>query len=276
MEDNNNFICENCGCKHNGTFGSGRFCSRSCANARHHNSQTKQKISNSVKSSPKFISEMEKRIGHKLHCYSKKQICAICGKEFELYDENRKRFSTSKTCSDECGKKYLSLRNKMFTGGFREGSVKNYKSGWYNNIHCDSSWELAFLIYCKEHNLNVERYKGFRHYIDCNGVQRKFYPDFIVDGVIYEIKGDQDENKIRKKESNKDIIFLYRNDIKPYLNYVIEKYGEDFVRLYDSKDKVDNKYLKKCPTCGKQFINKRTTYCSIKCSKANKSKNNCK
>lgn len=38
-------ICEKCGKEHDGTFGSGRFCSRSCANIRSHSIETKVKIS---------------------------------------------------------------------------------------------------------------------------------------------------------------------------------------------------------------------------------------
>lgn len=42
--------CENskCGKEHNGSFGSGKFCNRACANARVHSEETKQKQSESV------------------------------------------------------------------------------------------------------------------------------------------------------------------------------------------------------------------------------------
>lgn len=36
--------CERCGKEHDGTYGTGRFCSRSCANARRHSEETKNKI----------------------------------------------------------------------------------------------------------------------------------------------------------------------------------------------------------------------------------------
>lgn len=42
-------ICERCGAEHDGSFGSGRFCSRSCANARDHSDETKKKTSNTLK-----------------------------------------------------------------------------------------------------------------------------------------------------------------------------------------------------------------------------------
>lgn len=39
------FICEKCGKEHNGSFGSGRFCSRACANSRVFSEESKQKKS---------------------------------------------------------------------------------------------------------------------------------------------------------------------------------------------------------------------------------------
>ena len=60
-------ICENCNKEHDGSYGSGRFCSKSCANARHPSDKTKEKISKSLKLS--FIE------------YEKKDfICANCKK----------------------------------------------------------------------------------------------------------------------------------------------------------------------------------------------------
>ena len=35
-------VCERCGKEHNGSYGSGRFCSRQCANARQFSEETKQ------------------------------------------------------------------------------------------------------------------------------------------------------------------------------------------------------------------------------------------
>ena len=41
-------ICERCGKEHDGSFGSGRFCCRSCANSRSHSDETKRKIKDAV------------------------------------------------------------------------------------------------------------------------------------------------------------------------------------------------------------------------------------
>ena len=118
----------------------------------------------------------------------------------------------------------------------QERSVKNYKSGWYHGIHCDSSWELAFVIYCKEHNINIKRCKEIRYYI-LDNKKYEYHPDFIVNNTIIEIKGLKSSNSNAKQLYNPDIIFLYKNDMKKYLDYVINKYGNNFIELYEKKDK---------------------------------------
>lgn len=50
-------ICENCKREHDGSFGSGRFCSRSCANRRVHSEETKQKMSDALIGKPSKLSE---------------------------------------------------------------------------------------------------------------------------------------------------------------------------------------------------------------------------
>ena len=50
-------ICERCQKEHDGSFGSGRFCSRACANVREFSFETKEKTSNTLKNKPKRLAE---------------------------------------------------------------------------------------------------------------------------------------------------------------------------------------------------------------------------
>ena len=226
------------------------FCCRSCANTRHHSEETKQKISNSVKTSEKFLigNSINKNVNS---CFLNiedipKRICKYCKHEFlPKYIYNGfyyKIIDNNKYCSTECRHKFkvencIEVNKKYNLGGFKEGSVRNYKSGWYHGIHCDSSWELAFVIYCEDHNFIIERYKEERFYI-LDNIKYKYYPDFIVNNKdIYEIKGIRSKNSEAKQLYNKDIKFLYKNDMKLYLDYVINIYGNNFINLYDKKDK---------------------------------------
>lgn len=74
----------------------------------------------------------------------------------------------------------------------RYGSDKNsgiQKRYMFDNEYFDSSWELAFWIYFKDKKLNISRCKDAINYND--GEKDRYYiPDFIVDGQLYEIKGN--------------------------------------------------------------------------------------
>ena len=218
-----------------------KYCCKSCANSNRKKSEkTKQKISDSIK---KYI-ETNRTLGFiQKDNKIKLRVCEFCGKEFmpkvSINKNGKKIISHAKTCSTECRNNLLSLKNKLAgNGGFREGSVKNYKSGWFNGIHCDSSWELAFLIWHRDNNICVERCKDIRTYI-LNEIEYKYYPDFIIDNIIYEIKGIDDDVSKAKQYYNPDIKFLYKSDMKKYIDYATSKYG-NFINLYDIKDKNVN------------------------------------
>ena len=223
LKDSIILYCENCGKVIDGSYGSGRFCNRHCAtiygntHRPKRSAESKKKTSISVKNSIKcqIAAEHSRKIYH----------CKYCNKEFyisDIRDINGRLY-----CSKECKHKYLSEH----TGGYREGSGRG-KQGWYKGIHCDSSWELAFLVYHLDHNLYIERCKEKRQYV-WNNKQHTYYPDFITDDGIIEIKGYSTDQWKSKEEQNPDVIVLYKDDMKLYLDYVINTYGTDFIKLYD-------------------------------------------
>ena len=223
LEESKILYCENCGKVIDGSYGSGRFCNRHCAtiygntHRPKRSAESKKKTSISVKNSIKcqIAAERSRKIYH----------CKYCNKEFFISDI--RDISGRLYCSKECKHKYLSEH----TGGYREGSGRG-KQGWYKGIHCDSSWELAFLVYYMDHNLYIERCKEKRQYV-WNNKQHTYYPDFITDDGIIEIKGYSTDQWKSKEEQNPDVKVLYKNEIKPYLDYVTNTYGTDFIKLYD-------------------------------------------
>jgi endogenous inhibitor of DNA gyrase (YacG/DUF329 family) len=198
-----------------------KTCSRSCAavlTAR--NTNIKEKNANISNGLSKFYNPIKR-----------KRYCAECGKEI-----NTELRNTSKFCCEDCKNihRHNAISNavKGKTGGYRVMSGnKHHKSGKYDNIYFDSSWELAFYVYHKDHNLYIERCKEIRTYIFENK-QFKYYPDFITDNGIIEIKGYITKRTEAKHEQNKDIIVLYHNDIEPYLKYMIKKYGNNFWEVF--------------------------------------------
>jgi hypothetical protein len=131
------------------------------------------------------------------------------------------------------------MKKNPNAGGLREGSGRGLK-GWYNGIWCDSSWELAWVIYQIEHGINFRRNtEGFVYVYD--NKKSKYYPDFIVDDVFIEIKGRRNYNGLDLKTREKinqfkgDLKVLYQPDMKVYRDYVISKYGKNYTDLYDKK-----------------------------------------
>lgn len=140
-------------------YDSGKYrkhCSRKCANSRTWTEQDKLKKSIANKNSQK----------HKLAClnnikYEGIHLCPVCRKQFTTRKKH-KRF-----CSRKCQNKGQQLGLFNITkpmGGYRKGSGIG-KSGWYKGIYCDSSWQLAYVIYHLEHQFNIVRNKQKRIYI---------------------------------------------------------------------------------------------------------------
>lgn len=158
--------------------------------------------------------------------------CEQCGSIFDI------RLRNSKFCCEECKNKSIheklsKIAKKSNFGGYYPNSIKNHHHGNYKGIHCDSSWELAYLVWCLEHNIKIERCKEVRYY-KLNKQTRKYFPDFIVENQIIEIKGLFDEGSKIKSEQNPDIKVLLYNDLKESLDYTINKYGKKFWEvLYD-------------------------------------------
>ena len=166
------------------------------------------------------------------------------GKKFEdVYDvEKIKRLKEG--CSkggkalkgthlSEARKKNLSIKAKQNKlGGYTKGGGRG-KHGWYKGYWCDSSWELAWVIYNLDHNIDFKRNTEKFPYI-YNDKIKHFIPDFIINNEFIEIKGWK--NKITEekiKQFNYPITVLYGDDLKEIFEYVIKSYGKDFIKLYE-------------------------------------------
>ena len=125
----------------------------------------------------------------------------------------------------------ITAKAKLNNGGYRKGSGRG-KSGWYKGIWCDSSWELAFVIYHLDNNIPIKRNTDYFEY-EYLDKKHKYYPDFLVENNLYEIKGFYTEQTKIKLQSCENIIIIDKNSIDKYLDYTIEKYGKDFISLYE-------------------------------------------
>lgn len=138
-------------------------------------------------------------------------------------------------CTEQIKQKIrnASKTNKRM-GGYRKGSGRG-KKGSYQGYYCDSSWELAYVIYNLEHGIRFTRNKERFEY-KFNGKIRKYLPDFCVDDKYIEIKGYVSKQWLAKKEQfpyQDRLIVIDEDGIQQYINYVTEKYGSNYTRLYE-------------------------------------------
>lgn len=165
--------CEHCGKIMTEKFGTGRFCCRTCANTRKHSEETKKKISDSMFSYAKSddINTSTNRSAQlQAQYFANPGYCVICNKLLP-YSKRTNIF-----CSVECQTVYYAEHKG-------EQLRFNYKYGTYKGYECDSSWELAFVMYCLDHNIKIERCKEFFRYTIDNK-EHLYFPDFIVDNKI--------------------------------------------------------------------------------------------
>ena len=132
----------------------------------------------------------------------------------------------------------------------RRKTQRKYK---YNNIKFDSAPELALYIWLKDNNKQFEYQPDIKlkFYIDNN--EYYYHPDFIIDDILYEIKGDHmiksdgtwqciwDHRKDYMFEAKhqcaikNNVIILTSKDYNKYLTYVCKKYGKDYLKKFRNK-----------------------------------------
>lgn len=113
--------------------------------------------------------------------------------------------------------------------------VRHSIQGVYKGIWCDSSWELAFVLYNLDNGIKFARNTTGFPYL-WYGKRRLYYPDFRMDdGTYVEIKGVMDGKSKRKISSFQygKLKVLGPKEIKPMLDYAEVKYGKDFWTLFD-------------------------------------------
>lgn len=122
----------------------------------------------------------------------------------------------------------------------------------YDGITFDSSWELAFYVYHKDAGHNIKREPFSIVYYESNGKKHLYYPDFEMNSILYEIKGDfllKEENLIDRNTfeatdqtiakmscmNENNVVILKKEDLKDCFSYMKEKFGTKWTKLFRRK-----------------------------------------
>ena len=182
------------------------------------------------------------------------------------------RYASGELVPHNIGKKHTEAtrekwRNNPNMGGLRKGSGRG-KKGTYQDYYCDSTWELAWVIWHLDHGSKFLRNtESFEYEFD--GKKHRYFPDFIMDDIYYEVKGEktkQWEAKVLQFPIHLILSVVDKHDIGEYLKYAQEKFGKEFwVVAYGDTFKCDDKPTSTARTCTLCGDWKDT--CSKKCQK---------
>lgn len=163
-------------------------------------------------------------------------------------DTNLKRYGgVSSSCDPNIEQKILDTLIQKYGKLPFIGARATYE---YDKITFDSSWELAFYVYHKDLGDKIIREPLGIDYYESNGKRHIYYPDFEMNGVLYEIKGDflLDENnnlidrntfditdqtiaKMCCMKSN-NVVLLKKDDLTECFTYMNNKFGSKWASVF--------------------------------------------
>ena len=144
-------------------------------------------------------------------------------------------------------KKSIEFRNKhaiIMHNRIKNGDINVHYN--FNNTNFRSLPEFCFYVYLIDHNIRFSYQSIKLPYLDNKGIQHYYIPDFIVYNTYVEIKGPHLLknghlwNPFLKEFSYDKEQCMIQNNVKifteniyiKYINYVLDKYGQDFINLH--------------------------------------------
>ena len=136
------------------------------------------------------------------------------------------------------------MRTKAATcGGHRKGSGRG-KKGAYQGFWCDSSWELAWVLY-HVHNTKIPFTRNWQKFpYTFQGETRLWIPDFryTITGHFVEVKGYLTPQAFAKINQFKYSLLLFGEpEMKPIIAWAQNKFGKDYLKMYDTLRGEENR-----------------------------------
>lgn len=253
--------CENCNKDHEGTYGSGRFCSSKCARSfstKDEKVKTKRVrciicneevgVNKRVNSKVVRCSVCKERIKNSLQkpriLKSKVGVCLVCGNEFI------KRDSATKTCSKVCSHYLMSKKasERVLLRGTNNWKTKQeeFSYKFVHNIRTDSKLEQAAIVYLIDifKADKIEKYRNILNFWD-QDYHKTFNPDFwVVKGsqvYIVEVKMKCSENSTHTYYTTipykKEALQKYCNEKGYIMIWLDFDYDNEFKKIYDKSIK---------------------------------------
>ena len=212
--------CEHCKKVMTEKFGSGRFCSRSCANTRSHSDESKQKIRNTLNKT--FESQQKPPIRDK-------KICKLCSSQISSYNKT----GFCRNCLEHTAEG-LEVKQELGRKGYATMKINGTHKGWQSRKV--TSYAEKFWIDVLENN-NIEYEREFL--ITCNSTH--YFLDFKLERndklIDLEIDGKQ---HMYSDRAELDII---RDENLSSLGYIVYRIPWNEINTdsgkYEMQQKID-------------------------------------
>jgi len=212
-------ICENCNNEHEGTYGSGRFCSTKC--------------SRGFSTKAKRI-EINEKISDKLTGHGNENVkinCCHCGKEFEKPWHKRNQLSCSRTCASKFKWNNEEYRNNISLINSKIAKQKhadgNTSFGWKTRKLLVPSYPESIAI----KTLNSANI-AFEYEMPLN----KYFVDFAIHDkmIAIEIDGRQHKKPERKRTDDlKDALLKEKGWTVYRINWPEDNIIESIKRIFN-------------------------------------------
>ena len=234
-------LCEyGCGRKANYQFKNGKWCcSKNAANCPEKRKKIIEGQRRWTKTHPEKVkqhNELMKEIMKGNSCWNRGLTKNTNKKIFEITEHIKDMYKNGDLKASFKGKTHTEQTkqkiSKKMKGNHNNNPNKTGKGrkGYYKGFYCSSTYELAFVIFCLDHNIKIKRCLESFDY-EYKGVWHKYFPDFVINNdVIIEIKGywtevvSLKENVVRS--SGKKYHILYFKDMKNIFKYIENVYGK--------------------------------------------------
>lgn len=224
-------ICERCGRIMNTLYGSGKFCSRACANKRTHSIESRKKTSDKLKGLVRENLENNPVTRRKDNIldryYASPKTCRICGKVLPYELRN------NKTCSKECkhlahvanGKKSASIKtlrskNEIYFCNLCKSTFDNVS----NNEAIFDGWDADVIL--KDQKIAI-LWNGIWHYRYVRGKQS-----------LKQIQ-NRDRIKISKIKEAGYYPFIIKDPASENSVFVEDKFKE-FLQMFEDKNYLNS------------------------------------
>ena len=144
------------------------------------------------------------------------------------------------------------IKKSLLTRQERYGDISFNRKYRYNETWFDSSWELAYYIWLTDTKQNFKFHPGAldKCYIESDGSEHLYYPDFLVNEEFQEIKGNQFFNEKGEPFSlytktfwwekynfliEQGVRIIKFDEFKFILKYISKTYGSDYLKSFKSE-----------------------------------------